>query len=447
MTSPRSRVRSHVDPILFVRYMHIGAEDVDRDVPELLAQAPDQARYLRAWRQQYEHSIHSIFHEGYHFWQGIRLPYLYWFALLGLRGSMQMFHQLSARFDDHHHWEAVIPALYRLQMGVRCFRTTDGSLVLGFKVPPDEAIDEVRLSPLDLIEAAASVAEYQIAVGPSDSTDTVRYTRWRKRNASYEKIPSFVERTLGDSTIALRCFIPMVNAAFGTTDPPRAFASLLAHLRGNLDSGTIADFIAQPEPCRWSGLMNLMLDEHEEFEAHPDATSDVLDPPYCRLTLAPWLGARTDGGEPLVHPVLTPLASAWREREAEDPAYGWLLDQPAWVGYERFWAAMNDLGPPVTVVRFHLPRTPSRVFSIVNENLDLEVRDVLTMWSAIRRAAWLNFDPEARLCHHVACPEYRDNYCNAYPIIPEDYRKCGFPQRLQRLRVGLADLIERKADA
>jgi hypothetical protein len=434
-------VRSHVDPVMFVRFMHIRGRDVPEDLPELLAQAPDQARYLAVWRRQQEHAIGPIFHECYHFWQGARLPYLYWYATLALRAMYQVFASLSRSGQNHHEWEALIPALYRLQIAARCVRRRDGTLVLAeTSVLPKNTVDYARLSPLDLMEAAASIAEYQFLNGPSAMADPLQYSRWRKRNRSYANIPAFVGRVLENDALALRCFVPMVNASFGTSDPPRAFSALLSGLRHIRDDPKGQEFISQPEPCRWPELMDQILDE-VEFEASPEATTDLLDPPFCRLTMNEWLTMRFPDGSPVTHPILSAPATEWARREADDPAYSWLLDQPAWVGGDRFWEAVYDLGPPVTVVRFHLPDGPNRVLNVASPESEFSsgssILDLLTILAVVRRATGINFDPDGRLCHHVACPEYADNYCNAYSVIPDDYHNCGFPRRLQQLRDGL----------
>jgi hypothetical protein len=425
-------IRSHVDPCLFIRFIYIEGADVPVDVLTAIEGAPDQERYFRAWRAQYEATPHLIFHESYHFWQGLRLPYLYWYALLSFRAVIQGFAGLD-EVADVHEWGAFVPALYRLQMPIRLFHVDEANLAMSTGPgAPDEFREEILVAPLDLIEAAASLAEFQVGVASSQASDVVTFNRWRKRTPSYTRLIRFVARTLGREDVALRCLLPMINVAFTTTDPPRAFFWLLTILKGNV--ANMDAFLAQPEPCRWGELFEAWLEKHVEFEADPDSTTDVLKPPFCRLTLEKWIGAS------LEHPVLTKTALAWSAAQEDEPTYGWMLGQPAWVTPDAFWKAQEAFEPTTTVVRFDLPGENNRVFAMQREELSFDIRDLLTLWSVMRRAAKVHIDPDHRLCHHVACPEYALNYCNSYPIIPASYDKCGFRPRLERLRAELREM-------
>ncbi len=427
-------VRSHVDPCLFARFIYVEGADVPAAVLREIDGAPDQERYFAAWRGQYEATPHLIFHESYHFWQGVRLPYLYWYGLLSYRAVIQTFAAL-AQVEDVHDWDTFVPALYRLRLPSRLFRIGGQQLAMSTAAAtPTEFLEEMLIAPLDLLEAAATIAEFQVTHGHAAATDVLAFSRWRKRTPSYTRVFSFVSRVLGREDVALRSLLPLINASFSTTDPVRAFFRLLAVLLGNVS--VMDDFLAQPEPCRWSELFDVWLEKHAGLEAEPDSTTDLLNPPFCRLTLEKWVNADFE------HPVLTNVARAWADAGSDDRTLGWMLDQPAWVSNETFHRAQDEFDPPVTVVRFDVPHERNRVFAMQRpDRIGIDIRDLLTIWSVMRRAARVHFDPDHRLCHHVACPEYGPNFCNSYPIIPERFESCGFPDRLKRIR---QELLERR---
>lgn len=431
-------IRSHVDFCSFIRVIH--SDIVDPDVAAMLTEAPDADRYSEAWRRHYQQEPGLVFHEGYHVWQGMRLPYLYWYGVLAVRAVGQMFDKLSCGPQPIEEWDCIVHDLYRLELPWWCWLTEEGSVLWGRDPePPAGVASGRRLSPLDLLEGATSLAQYQVERGSKAASDLQTFTRWRKRTNSYLDAYWLAARILGDQQLALRSLLPMINAAFTTSDPVRAFIALLSvfhrHVHG---SDMVKRFIAQPEPCRWVELFAQLMADHvaSEFEGKRDATTKLLDPPFCELTLDNWLGATFTNGDPVQHPMLTALTREWRDREAHDPAYAWLLGQPAWAGEDRLRTAIHDF-QPVTLVRFHLPGGGSRVIGLAAglagvDNRD--VRDFLTVWSVVRRAAGVHFDPDNRLCHHTACPHYGANYCNTYPVVPERFEDCGFPARIARVR-------------
>jgi hypothetical protein len=198
----------------------------------------------------------------------------------------------------------------------------------------------------------------------------------------------------------------------------------------------VQQFLAQEEPCLWSEFMK-QLDERAvtpHFEAEANSTSDILDPPFCRLTLEGLLAFRNADGTALEHPTLAPLAAAWAENERQDPGFSWLLEQPAWVGTARMTAAMSRFQPTLTLLRVHLPDGRGRVLASSRTLGGAEVRELLAIWSVVRRAAGVQYSAESRLCHHIDCPHYESNYCNTYPLIPERFEDCTFPSRIAALR-------------
>jgi len=421
---------------LFVRVLHFRGENVPQKVLDLLEQSPDKGRYFTAWREQFQSTPKLVFHETYHFWQGLRLPFLYWYALLSFRAIVQGFQSLNT-IQNLHDWDCIIPALHRLNIQERCLRFADGRFgIIGSNVEtPSDTIEEILLNPWDLLEAATSVAEWQMTISRNQILDPIAFRRWCKLNPSYTKAFQFATRALGDDELALRCFIPLVCAAFKTTDPVRAFLELLVTLEKNRkQSPGIQKFIAQREPCQWPNLFDLFLD-NIAFEAKPDSTTQLLGSPYCRLNLSNWTNVTQNGNE-VVHPFLTKLARQWLAKEVDNPAFSWLVPQPRWIDENAFWEAMNVFEPAYTFVIFHLDDEKTRGFSFGNEidKLGYEVQDLMTMYSVMRRASGAFYERESRFCHHKDCPEYHPNYCNFYPHVPDVFTNCVFPKRVQRLR-------------
>ena len=314
---------------------------------------------------------------------------------------------------------------------------------------PDEAFDELRISPLDLLECAASLAEYQVTAR-GDRTDPAVLSRWAKRNPAALDVHDFVARYLGDGRIALRALLPTINVSFHTSEPIKTFASLLHRLKATfLGGGAFGrEFLSYREPCRWRELLMLWLDDLE-YEAAPDSDGDILASPYQRLTLAKWVGGSLVSAKTgsLIHPFLGPLARRWIALEAERPEHHMVFDQPGWIWPDDFDRWLDDFTPPFSVYRFHVPAGRDRVLFFGRADVQeftsppmasasewrAFLADTLTIYGAVRRASGAHFDTEQRTCHHVGCPHYAANLCNTYPVIPENFADCGFPARLDRL--------------
>jgi hypothetical protein len=185
------------------------------------------------------------------------------------------------------------------------------------------------------------------------------------------------------------------------------------------------------------------------YEVTPDCDARILGSRYHRITLENWvMGALTtkDGGF-MIHPFLGLRARKWMEMEKQIPAIGALMDQPGWVSPEILGHCRVEFAPTLSVFRFHLGNGEDRVvftgpadgraFTSLPLNSESEWRgfiaDASTIYGAVRRASGAHFDADQRTCHHGACPHYESNFCNVYPVIPTDFKACGFPARIQNL--------------
>ncbi len=445
-------MRSHVDPCTFVAFIHVPEELLDRALVDMLKGfIPEQGASLTHLLEKLPERSHQIqFHENYHFWQGLRLPFLYRYAMLAFRQASLAFKQLAATEKDYRRWNCILPELERLSLDERIGRY-NGNLVWGTDQAkfPDQVEEEIRLRPLDLLECATSIAEFQVsALG--EKADPVVLHRWAKRNPAYLEPYEFASRFLGNRTIALRCILPLINASFHTSEPVRTFADLLRRVWHSFLTGNpmYTAFLAQPEPCRWTELFAMWLDDIA-YDVEPDADGHILGSPYHRITLEQWVEGSFgshDGGF-VTHLFLGNLARKWIEEQKANPAYSMLMDQPAWVLPETFGKWRDVFSPALAVYRFHLGGDDDCTFFTgtsddrANTSLPLRnasewrgfVADFLTIYGAVRRASGAHFDPEQRTCHLVQCPHYKHNFCNMYPIIPRDFASCGFPDRIRQL--------------
>lgn len=441
-------VRSHVDLGLFVVFLHVSPEQVTPALVSELnrvqglegeafegieAALPPRARQI-------------VFHEHYHFWQGMRLPFVYRYAHLAMRIMFQAFGKLARLTPDHRQWECLLPQLELLNVrGIAGFKASRLSYKLGGSRAelPAELDSVITFSPIDMLECATSLAEFFYGTPLGETANPLALARWAKRNPSSLGLFKFTADFLEDRAVAMRLCLPLLNAAFHTSHPTRAFIELLARCWGFLHTDPGRQFVAQQEPCRWHDLFQALLDRIE-FEAAPDSSGDLLCSSFHRLTLDFWVSVQF-GGE-IDHPVLATASRLWSETERKDPPLTTVMDQPQFTGQEMLDVLQQRFGPPFTIVTFHLPEGPDRVVLLshrVNsevpflaqhgETFRTFIADGLTMYSAVRRASGAHFDPDQRTCGHKECPEYAWNYCNSYPIVPATYKQCGFAERLREL--------------
>lgn len=445
--------RSYVDPCLFIVFIHIHEEQVDEDLEEALKVfRPEHGAAIGPILAKLPDRNHQIlFHETYHYWQGLRLPYLYRYALLSYRLMMQAFFRLSLATEEFEDWQCELPQLIPLYAGSRVGFRPDGNVFWGGldAEMPVLKENELTLRPMDLLECAASLAEFQATRPRGELYDPVALKRWRKRNPNYLIPFDFASRWLESDALAMRCLLPLINAAFHTTIPVRAFIELLARTWVmDRHSRVGKAFLAQPEPCRWGELYQMELDSIE-FEAGTDASWELSSSAYFRLTLKTWVEAElVHPGEAgsIQHPFLATLASRWAAMAQENPGYTSILDMP-WINPDILNDCWQNFAPPLTLVRFHLARNQDKVLLYGTGDISRMatflpgeasqrrglIADTLAMYGAVRRASGVHFEADLRTCFHDACPHYGPNYCNAYPVIPDHYEKCGFSDRMTGL--------------
>lgn len=443
-------IRSNVDLCLFIRLVSIAKERILESEIADLAQSEDPEKALRVWRSRFEASRTTLFHEGYHYWQGLRLPFLHWYAIFAFRSSMIVLKDLAGSGLPFEEWSCIVPAFTYLGQRLACFYLDESK----FELRPSEAKapDKYRisslLSPIDLLEGAASIAEWQFQNPTSSATDVKQFIRWTKRNPAYTDAFNFVSGVLKSEELALRCFNPMIEKAFATNKPLRAFMELLGQLEHRLNRPDMQAFIKQREPCRWLDMFDMFLDSIP-FEGKPDSMTDIApDQRYCRVQLDTWVNGSWSDGSPL-HPFLSANAQEWFKYEQQDKEFSLVLSQLPWARRLAQACMEKTFYPPLTIMRFQINDRENRVIHIgyadkesrVSRRAEAGLIDLLTMFSLVRRASGAHFDTDLRLCHHAPCPHYKANYCNLYPVIPKSWQQCKFPS----LAASLSEIIRNSA--
>ncbi|MGP4050871.1 hypothetical protein [Streptomyces sp. 2A115] len=103
------RIGSHVDLCMFICSMHVRFEERAPGVDALLAGRKDVSALRAAAELQTRASPKVFFHETCHFWQGLRLPFLYRYACLAVRAAYQAFVGADATWEDLHDWMSSSP--------------------------------------------------------------------------------------------------------------------------------------------------------------------------------------------------------------------------------------------------------------------------------------------------------------------------------------------------
>jgi hypothetical protein len=446
------RIRSHLDPTLFIIFQHVDAREYDatfKDLVRSLRPIPGSnlQPLLEALRDR-EYRV--LAHERYHFWQGLRLPFLHLYAVETLRAAFLGAQELARMDDDWQRWAALgatVPVFDRLDRVFYLAGDRSGKLVFGKDRPTGYELS-LKFSAKEMLECAASIFDYQFSCKLiEDLSDPACFKRWCKRNPAYLGVFKFLKDILASEKLVLRIILPLINAAFKTSFPERALAELIARAWGNFAKpNTVGEaFLAQNEPCRWRELFNLWLTEIDyDLPIAPDAVS-IENETFYYLDPEQWLGLTFDGA--FQHPFLGPLATEWLRRAKTDPAFEVYLDMPGYVpteGHEFAFAAE----PQLRIVRVFSDGGQDKVFGLGKGLIGPAflgsgfsgmsageyrgfILSMLAAYGAFRRATGAQMTDAARTCYHTECPHFDANYCNSYPLIPERFEDCGFPGRLR----------------
>ncbi|MGI8739107.1 MAG: hypothetical protein ACR2KU_05535 [Gammaproteobacteria bacterium] len=192
-------IRSHTDLCFFVVFAHILRNQIDDELLKAIMAIPTRDGGAFVADRLSARSRQIIFHENYHYWQGLRLPFLFRYAFLAFRTVLLAFKQLSRQNIDYHVWDCIIPELHRLDVKYRIAWAPGGIIYWGgseAKLPKEGAV-ECSFSSIDLLESATSLAEFQYTTPARAVTDPSTFSRWAKRNPAYLAPFELTARFLG----------------------------------------------------------------------------------------------------------------------------------------------------------------------------------------------------------------------------------------------------------
>lgn len=435
-------MRSHVDMILFCSYLQIRPDDLDADFTDRIKKASDNELY-NLWFEfsNRENKIGQLsFHETYHYYQGLTLPYLFWYSFICVRGIFDVFRELSQNESDFHNWGAKVEGFNNLS-SLHKISEDKGNYYLQ---KTDKANNNViDLTLLDLIESATSLAQFQILVDYNEKTDPVSFKRWTLRNSAYLKVYKFLTTVFEDEILVLRFLIPLINASFHTTQPMRAFVDLINNFLYFIatEKTTFKNFIEQKEACKWADLFEYIFLNYIKFEADPDSTADRVDPLYCKLNIENWINSSYGKIDetPISHPFINYHAAEWFRKSRTNLSYSSFMDYPGYMKGDFMQELSKEFFPTITFLKFNIDGVNDRVLTFGslnythNFNFPIPIVDLLTIFSVVKRATEVQYIEGNRLCHHSECPEFHLNFCNSYPVIPNRFELCGFPNKVKKL--------------
>ncbi len=447
------RLRSHLDPTIFVIFLHINSERYDEEFRNLVGslRAKKGTDLTAVFQAISDRQYQTIAHERYHFWQGLRLPFLHCYANATWIHTFQGAGKLSRISEDWLHWDELVSSVQgfnRLDQIFYLSATNSGQLVLSKERVHDMELD-LEFSVKEMLECAATIFDYHLSCQThKDLSDPDCFKRWCKRNPAYLSIFSFLENLFKSDELTLRIILPLINAAFYTSVPERAFTELVATAWCNLahPDNMYKDFLKQDEPCRWAEVFESWLSKFE-YDYPKGSTPEILnfsDYKYYYLG-KDFLGLTISHA--FEHPFLGPLANLWTEKAKTIPGLDQYIDFPGYFSNTDAEKFAKTAEPQLRLVRIFAKDQPDKAFAIgeglfapafkdefFSQFSDSDFRgfivDALAVYGAFRQAAGVHLNDVSRTCHHVDCPYYDKNYCNCYPLIPERHEDCGFPNRL-----------------
>ena len=251
-------IRSYIDLTLLIRILSVGPGTSADNIRLRSRPLNDGELVSTAVRAFTDRRRATVFHERYHYWQGLSLPYLVRQAALTREAAFRAFRSLAANQADFHVWSASPPEVADLSHRILVWENSRHLLQFSEEQDcrglPEDAPQGTRLSIVDLVEGAASIAEWQVTAAPQNTQpDATDFRRWLVRVPAYTRAYEFASRVLRDDTIALRSILPLICASLRTTKPLLAFLTLLQGLSLDLHSKGVVNGIADSSCHRHQG--------------------------------------------------------------------------------------------------------------------------------------------------------------------------------------------------
>ena len=437
-------LRSHIDLCFLIRVIDVPATMISSSLRTRLKAVQYNKLSSATWSEEALGSdskkilnIELMFHESYHYWQGVSYPYLVWYSFLAFMEVVDSFRRLNK--DDPIDVQSVVTTgLDRLNREYRCVQLNDQTVALAF--PGSQPLESIYLTELDLIESATSVAQWRMYAADHER-HYIAFSRWAKRSASYTKAFAWSSKLFRNKDLFLASYPFLVAAAFGSTQPVRTFLSYTSRL-AEIEYLLIKEF-DMDRPFDWPDIFDAFADV-EEF----DQTSNRMHL-LCELNTSAYLPIALDeavtfkwSGK-LRHPISGIDVGRWAARVEADPSFRLVLGYPDIVRPFTM-ECIETFQPPLTLYRYDLTgRTlvvPSGdlnrigLHEFAGPSTGAILTDFLTMYSAGRRLSGAHFDKDFRLCGHSACPRYETNLCNTWIYVPEYFEDCTFGDRLDYVR-------------
>jgi hypothetical protein len=398
-------------------------------------------------------------HECIHFWQGLSLPFLYWYSFTAFKMVQRLFVFLSRRFPDLHDWRSPIPGIMNLMSetvypywcatGLRLSRQDRGEIAGFRRLPGIRALEET----------AASVMQWDLSRSGGSRTIT-GFRLWSLRNASYPEMIDYLAQLVGDEELALAMYLPLCNTSLHTLNPIIGFVTgalqYVERHKGDL-------FVASSQLR--NRLWRLFADiEAAQFALNSgdvkrrlnDLETSIIDLPFYRTSMQGVVNL-TFGESGWQHPTLHIPATRWMADAKTRRDMRKLLNDPAAVSKQTLNYVLEEYQPLILVrLALHgrvrvLPvgrvsdlDYVSRVEQVAPGTDGMAAfRDLFTVFGAVRRATNMFYANDVRLCEHAQCPEHKHNYCNSWIFSPKNYRDCTFLDMITYIRDSVHRLEEK----
>jgi hypothetical protein len=369
-------------------------------------------------RHEYD-ELHPMFHEVMHFYQAISTNFLFWFSASFAFTEGALLNLFAVLFLKEQTFEDALKSPSPL-----------GSKTVFDKLVATLTSDQAPISTLDVIEGNAEHFAYRALWFFGSGSEFTRHLQSRHPGTNkYSRAYLYAYEKLGAAAYDL--FGPICFLALQAQKPGEAFVGIV---EAATKARTSAEVAGDPVAFLFNVTNKSYDDCFIHHFIHHGLTEKFKHPDF---TIGNKLYAYTDGNNKLVdegaHPVLQPYlqkAVQYAPAKVVDffarPYYYMLEVTPQHT--KDICGFIHKLFPPLIVSR--KSRNPL-VFGITEElGRTYFVRMVYaTALSGVVSRCYAGVT-DIMLCSHSECPLYEKKLCHRWLIIPEDYKKCGFPQFL-----------------
>jgi hypothetical protein len=400
----------------------------------------DRSLYSKTLLQHYS-SLRSTtyIHEWGHILQNVTYPYLY---LRSVR-ELGFIDTLLARFQKDERpaiptsWMLSRDAYESMTMDVTLFRfmiAEDGTVSLGAPAAGPRGRNDI--SEVDLIEEANAIFEFKVETDDYGSGEG--YHDWLKKGTKgYTRVYRLLSRLLGRQD-AYDLLPALVYAAYHTTYPVTAFASLLHHIlqyRSAVDTTNPAaaaaylvdrlSFTPGINPEEIPELRRLATDDPWAFVGNRAMRRYIEQSEHHPLNILArrvWIDGPARDREWLYHPhrFIRRYGHSLRDEISDlQPPFIWLVYDSEEVPLSAALFLLSDLyrGRKVSVKVDPEGQTEFATY------LDMILFRRILIQGLTRNAK----DSRRIYCHHEDCDYFNSGLCDEYIRIPDLASNCNFP--------------------